>query len=172
MHWLCQCETPFIRSLQPGTPARITEKRFFLKNVDSYLHLGCLNDLSLFCFCTCRLNWLAHESACQCTVLSPPIINNKHDFLSLWATAEALYSRGEDSYKSCLLSEQIQSENTVGNILYRSHEVHDAHCCLFGNSLQHHRKAIKKNHAGCFCIFQASIRRDFHLDSNVLKTIG
>lgn len=42
----------------------------------SYLDVGYPYDLSLFCFCTCKLNWLAHESACQHNVLSPPIINN------------------------------------------------------------------------------------------------
>lgn len=45
-------------------------------NAVSYLDVGYPYDLSLFCFCTCKLNWLAHESAFQHNVLSPPIINN------------------------------------------------------------------------------------------------
>lgn len=60
-----------------------TKKPFFLKNVVSYLHLGHLNDLSLYCFSTCKCNWLAHESACQPNVLSPPIIINKRNSLPL-----------------------------------------------------------------------------------------
>lgn len=51
---------------------------FFLQ-----LHSGYLNDLSLWCFSTCKLNLLAHEAACQHNVLSPPLINNNPDFLSL-----------------------------------------------------------------------------------------
>lgn len=52
----------------------------------SSLHPGYLNDLSLWCFSTCKLNLLAHEAAFRHNVLSPPLINNNPDFLSLKAT--------------------------------------------------------------------------------------
>lgn len=155
-------------------------RNVFLKNVVSYLHLGYLNDLSLYCFCTCKLNWLAHESACQHNVLSPPIINNKHDFLSLWATADALYNRGEDSYKPCCIQSlpafkpaSVERVNMVRKIWSWTFCIENIQYMVYKMLAFEFTAASQEGNKekACrqFCIFQASIRLYVHLEGNFSK---